>query len=294
MDLVLLRSLIAVADAGTITEAADRLGVTQPALSRRVRQLEEHLGVALLTRGRSGVSLNTIGEMVVSEARVLAARYDHLRAEVAAQVRLEGGTVRIGGGATAVSFVLPGAIAAFQEEHPSVRFRVKEAGSREVADDVVNGQLELGLVTLPVPLRELEAHPLLEDRVVLVCHPDHALARRRRLQVTELAGLGVVGFEAGSAIRQIIDSALHAAGVEMNVVMELRSIPAIMRMVVTTGNLGFVSQMAVESEAQVRTLRVRGLDIRRQLAVIARRRATLSPAAASFAARLRRRRLPAP
>ena len=133
MDLTYLRSLVVVADAGTITEAADRLRVTQPALSRRIHQLEDHLGVALLSRGRSGVSLTEAGEMVVAEARVLVARYDHLRAEVADHARLEGGTVRIGGGATAVAFVLPGAIAAFQREYPRVRFEVKEAGSREVA-----------------------------------------------------------------------------------------------------------------------------------------------------------------
>jgi DNA-binding transcriptional LysR family regulator len=73
----------------------------------------------------------------------------------------------------------------------------------------------------------------------------------------------------------------------MNVVMELRSIPAIVRMVVTTGNLAFVSQMGVESESGVRVLNVRGLNIRRELAVITRKGSVLSPAAASFAAQLR-------
>ena len=282
MDLTLLRSLVVVADAGSITEAADRLRVTQPALSRRVQQLEEYLGAALLSRGRKGVALTATGEMVVAEARVLVARYDHLRAEVAAHARLEGGTVRVGGGATAVSFVLPPAIAMFQGEHPGVRFQVKEAGSREVVDDVVSGRLELGLVTLPVPQRELDVFPLVEDRIVLVCRRDHPLAALRRLDLSQLAGLGVVGFEAGSAIRQLIDSALRAAGVEMNVVMELRSIPAIVRMVATTGSLGFVSQLGVEEDGEVQALSVRGLDMRRELGLISRRGATLSPAAASF------------
>ena len=287
MDLLLLRSLVAVADAGTITEAAERLRVTQPALSRRIHQLEDHFGVALLNRGRNGVSLTAAGDIVVTEARVLITRYDHLREEVAGHERLEGGTVRIGGGATAVAYVLPDAIAAFARDHPAVRFEVKEAGSREVASDVASGHLELGLVTLPVPLRDLQAHPLLEDRVVLVCRRDHPLARVRGLDVTQLAGLGVVGFEARSAIRQIIDGALRAAGVEMNVVMELRSVSAIVRMVMTTGNLGFVSRMGVESGSGIRVLNVRGLDIRRELAVIYRRRSALSPAAARFVDRLR-------
>jgi len=281
-----MRSLLAVVDAGVITEAADRLGVTQPALSRRIRQLEAYLGVVLLSRGRKGVSLTSAGERVAAEARVLVERFDHLRGEVAAHQRLEGGTVRLGGGATAVSFLLPPAIAAFQAEHPGVRFQVKEAGSREVEQDVVSGRLELGLVTLPVHHRELEVHPLTEDRIVAVCRQDHPLASHPTVPVEKLAGLGLVGFEAGSAIRQIIDAALRDAGVEMNVVMELRSIPAIVRMVAITGNLAFVSRMGVEQEPDVHVLRVRGLDIRRQLAVIARRGAVLSPAARAFAARL--------
>jgi DNA-binding transcriptional LysR family regulator len=287
MDLTLMRSLLAVVDAGAITEAADRLGVTQPALSRRVRQLEAQLGVALLTRGRKGVALTTVGHLVAAEARVLVERYDHLRAQVAAYQRLEGGTVRLGGGATAVSFVLPDAIARFQGEYPGVRFQVKESGSREVEEDVVSGRLELGIVTLPTHLRELEVHPLIEDRIVLIARAQHPLAQARPLRVAQLAGLALVGFEAGSAIRQIIDASLREAGVEMNVVMELRSIPAIVRMVASTGTLAFVSHMGIESESQVEVLRVRDLDIRRQLAVIARRGAVLSPAARAFAQRLR-------
>ena len=282
-----MRSLIAVADAGTITEAAERLQVTQPALSRRVRQLEAFLGVELLNRGKKGVSLTPSGEMVVLEARILSDRFDHLRAEVAAHARLEGGTVRIGGGATAVSFVLPGAIAAYQARHPSVRFEVKEAGSREVADNVVNGQLELGVVTLPVRSRDLDIYPLMEDEIVPVCRGDHPLARVRALSAEQLDGQGLVGFEAGSAIRGLIDNALQAAGVELNLVMELRSIPGIVRMVATTGNIAFVSRMGVAADTTIKVLEVSDLDIRRQLAVITRRGVPLSPAAASFSVTLR-------
>ena len=168
MDLSLMRSLLAVVDAGAITSAADRVGLTQPALSRRIQQLEEQFGVPLLSRGRKGISLTAAGELVVAEARILVARYDALFVEVAAHQRLEGGTIRLGGGATAVSFVLPPAIADFQAEYPGVRFHLKEAGSREVEQDVVSGRVELGLVTLPVHLRELEVHPLVADRIVLI------------------------------------------------------------------------------------------------------------------------------
>lgn len=287
MDLQLLRTLLAVADTGSITEAADRIGVTQPALSRRIQQLEGYLGATLLARGRKGTGLTEIGRLVEREARVLVDRYDQLREQVRAQQGLEGGTVRIGGGATAVSFVLPRAIAAFQRDYPAVRFQLKEAGSSEVAQDVLSGRLELGLVTLPIQSRELTIEPLFTDRVVLVAPRDHPLAKRGCIETRELEGATFVGFEADTAVRQIIEAALRDAGVEMNVVMELRSIPAILRMVATTGNLAFVSQLGVATFEEVREVRVRGLKIERELAVIAKRGNVLSPAAQKFAARLR-------
>ena len=282
MDMTLMRSLLAVADAGVITEAAQQLGVTQSALSRRLQQLEEYFGARLLARGRSGAALTTLGELVEAEARVLVSRFDHLRDQVNAHVRLEGGTVRLGGGATAVLFIMPEAIAAFQAKFPAVRFQVKEAGSREISQDVVSGHLELGLVTLPVLSRELTVQALFDDEVVLAARTGHPLARRRPVSLAELSGLSLVGFEAGSAIRDIIDRALRDAGVEMNVVMELRSIPAIIRMVTTTGNLAFVSRLSVEADPDVLVVPVRGLNIRRKLAVVARRDTTLSPAATAF------------
>ena len=286
MDLTLIRSFLAVAESGAITEAAERIGIAQPALSRRLQQFEDHLGVPLLVRGRKGATLTEIGRLVQSEAQGIVARYEHMQEMVTSHQRLEGGTVRIGGGATAVSYMLPAAIAAFQSAHPQVRFQMREAGSSEIADDVVAGHLELGVVTLPVRDRELQVTPLTTDRIVLVARHDHPLAQRRRVRTDDLADQAFVAFEAGSALRQIIDGKLREAGVEMNVVMELRSIPAILRMVMTTGNLAFVSQLGMAQQSEVIAVPVQGLRIERRLAVISRRGALLSPAAAAFAQRL--------
>lgn len=290
MDLQLLRSLLAVAQHGAITEAADRIGISQPALSRRLHQLEEHFGAPLFARSRKGVTLTSVGRLVEAEARVLVGRYDGLRETVRAHLNLDTGIVRIGGGATAVSFVLPDAIAAFQAEHPDIRFHLKEAGSREIAADVASGQLEVGVVTLPVQTAELDVRELLTDRIVLVARRDHPLTRKQRIKQLDqdLGGRAYVGFEAGSAIRQIIDTALRAAGVQMNVVMELRSIPAILRMVATTGYLAFISRSGLEGQTDVVEVAVRGLAIERRLGIVTRSDAPLSPAALAFMQRLMR------
>ncbi|MEZ5557262.1 MAG: LysR family transcriptional regulator [Pseudomonadales bacterium] len=286
MDLNLLRSLVAVADVGAITQAANRLGLTQPALTRRIQQLEAEFDAELLNRSRRGAQLTELGRLVEREARVLIDRYDSLKSEVANQRTVEGGTVRIGGGATAVSFLLPDAIARFQREFPQVHFHVKEASSSEIASDVADGRLELGLVTQPVRTAGLEIQPLVEDRIVLIAAADNPLAHSRAVHVASLDGQNFVGFEGGSAIRQIVDTSLREAGVVINVVMELRSIPAILRMVATTGSLAFVSQLGVQGQELVREIAVTGLSITRRLGLAWRRASDLSPSARRFAERL--------
>ncbi len=286
MDLNLLRSLVTVADAGAITEAAGRLGLTQPALTRRIQQLELEFGAELLSRSRKGAELTELGRLVEREARLLIDRYDSLKQEVASHSNVESGTVRIGGGATAVSFILPDAIAEYQREFPRVHFHVKEASSSEIASDVADGRLELGLVTQPVRTAGLEIEPLVDDRIVLVAAAANPLAATSRVSVAELDGQNFVGFEGGSAIRQIVDGSLREAGVAINVIMELRSIPAILRMVATTDNLAFVSQLGLQDQDLVREIEVAGLTITRRLGLACRRGYTLSPAASRFAERL--------
>jgi DNA-binding transcriptional LysR family regulator len=288
MDLLLLRSLLAVADHETVTRAARAMAVTQPALSRRLQMLEEEMGARLLERSKRGAALTEAGRLVAAEARVLVERYARLREEVRAHERLEAGLVRVGGGATAVSFVLPPAIAALSAQRPGIRFEVREAGSRDVEEDVLAERLELGVVTLPTASPALAVRPLRRDRIVLIAARDHALAKKRRLEARDLAGRGLVGFDRWSAIRTLIDDALRRAGVEMNVQMELRSIAAILEMVAHTELLGFVSQLGVEGRAlPVTVLDIRGVTIQRRLAVIHKLGRPLSPAAQAFAGLLR-------
>ena len=288
MDLLLLRSFLAVADHRTITRASRALGLTQPALTRRLQLLEEDVGAPLFERSRRGMALTDAGRLVADEARLLVDRYTAMQEQVRARLTLEKGVVRIGGGATAVSFLVPQAIARFQKAHPGVRFHVREAGSREVESDVLDERIELGIVTLPLHSKEFEVVPLRRDRIVLVAAPDHPLARRRRVDVKDLAGHGFVGFEAGSAIRQLIDTALRDAGVEVNVQMELRSIAATLEMVTHTQSLAFVSQLGVEGrDTGLTVIDVKGLTIHRGLALISKTGRPMSPAAAAFSAMLR-------
>jgi LysR family transcriptional regulator, cyn operon transcriptional activator len=294
MEVSLLRSFLVVAEAGTITDAAARLHVSQSALSRRVQQLEQELGAELVVRGRHGVELTVLGHQARAEAQAIVARYDRLRDDIADHLQLGQGVVRLGGGATVTSYVLPEAIGEFQRRHPGVRFRLKEAGSHDVAGAVAGGELELGLVTLPVPDHDLEVGELLVDEIVLVGRRDHPLTAAGSVTAGDLRGHPFVAFEPRSAIRDIVDRALGDAGARIDVVMELRSIPSILRMVATTGCLAFVSRVSLASEPGLRSIPVRDLSIARTIGLASRAAMPLSAPAAAFASLLRDRLGPVP
>jgi len=179
---------------------------------------------------------------------------------------------------------LPEAMARFRRKHPKIRFRLEEAGSRQVEAAVVEERIDLGIVTLPAHSKEVDVRPLSRDRFVLVAAPEHPLATRRRVRPRELEGQDLIAFEGGSVIRQLIDDALRAADVAVNVVMEVRSIAAILRLVDSTGSLAFVSELSVGGRP---VLELQGLQVERELGLITRRGRALSPAAAAFVQELR-------
>ena len=289
MDLELLHSLAEVARRGSITAAARGLGLTQPALSRRLQLLEAEFGTQLLTRSRKGVTLTDPGRLVVEEGTAVLERIERLKRTIGAHLRIEQGTVRIGGGATAVSLILPEPIRRFRRSHGEIVFHLKEAGSREIEEDVLREELELGIVTLPAASKELHVERLRRDPIVLIAATDHPLARSgKSVAPTALQGAPLVGFEQGSAIRNLIDRSLAQHGVRMEVVMELRSIPSIVRMVALRQGLAFVSRLGIEATAEpVVPLKVRGLRIVRNLGTIRKRGRPLSLAAEAFLKTLR-------
>lgn len=280
MDLTLLRSFLAVVEHGGVTEAATTLAVSQSALSRRLAQLSEEFGAALFERAGRGVVLTPLGRLVATEALGLIQRYDGIKRQVRDHLELQAGIVRIGGGATAVAFLLPQQIALFRKHHPKVVFQLKEAGSRDTEEAVLRGDLELGVVTLPVRSQELIVRPWVKDRIVLVGSKEHRLAQRKRVSAADLEGETFVGFEADTAVRRLVDRELGAARVHVNVAMELRSVAAILQMVDATQSLAFVSELALGVARPA--IPVSGLNIERQLAVVWRAERALSPAGERF------------
>ncbi|MEM8784029.1 MAG: LysR family transcriptional regulator [Planctomycetota bacterium] len=283
MELTALRQFVVIADMGHLTRAAERLGVTQPALSAMVKKLEAEAGAALLDRTGKGVALTEAGKVFLEHAEASVRRADEAVASVRELVGLEAGSIRVGGGATAVAHLLPSVVSAVRREHPALRFYVREAGSLAVAEAVISGELDLGIVTTPVVgvgAGELMTVATVRDELMLIAPPGHGLESRKAYRWSELAGEPVVAFEAGSAVRTVIDEAATTHGVTLDVVMEVRSLETIERMVAAGVGVGFVSRLAMHDEA--RGLTCRDGKLVRELAVVRRRDRVPSPAAAVF------------
>jgi len=285
MELTPLRYLVAIAEAGHMTRAAEALGVSQPALSAAVRKLEDELGVALFDRTGRGVELTEAGRVFVEHASGALRDVEAGRRAVRALAGLETGTIRVGGGATAMGYLLPPAVRAVRREHPNLRFYVREAGSEAIAGAILTGELDLGIVTLPIRhpgSGELMTVRTIEDELRLITPAGHRLNGKSSFRWADLAGEPVVGFEAGSAVRAVIDAAASAHGVTLDVVMEVRSIQSIEQMVRAGIGAGFVSRFALGEDAHGGGVSCRDGKVTRELAVVRRRDRTPSPAAAAF------------
>lgn len=292
MELTALRYFRAIAQARQLTRAAESLGVTQPALSSVLRKLEAECGTALFSRTGRGVELTDAGQVFLAFADESLAADAGLNA-VRQITGLETGSIRVGGGATATDYLLPGVVRAVRRKHPALRFYVREAGSAAVAASVLSGELDLAIVTLPVQLPtgqpgrgELLSIPLVKDELRLIVPPNWKPASkstplniRTGFRWKDIEREPFVAFEAGSAVRSVIDQAAEAAGVRLNVVMELRSIESIKSMVTAGIGVGLVSRFALREEEG---FFCRDGRITRDLAIVRRRDRLPSAAAAAF------------
>lgn len=282
MELTPLRYFVAIAAAGHMSRAAEGLGVTQPALSAMLKKLEEEVGAPLLDRTGRGVALTEAGRVFLLHAEESIRQAEAARSAVRALKKLERGSIRLGGGATAITYLAPRTVSKFRREHPGVHFYVREAGSGAVAQSVLAGELDLGIVTLPLKgpgTADLLVTDWLEDELRLIVPPKSRLVERRSFKWSDLAAESVVGFEAGSAVREVIDRGASAAGVALNVVMELRSIESIKQMVGAGIGVGFVSRFALR---QGEGLACREGRLARMLALVRRRDRVPGAALAAF------------
>lgn len=259
MELRQLRVFVAIAEEGTFTAASDRLIVVQSAVSATVRALERELGVALFERTTRRVELTDAGRALLPEARATleAAR---LATDAIDQVRGGvRGTVSIGimqaSASDAVS--VPRLVAGFRSEHPGVAITVRHVGGSEnIASNVVEGELDLGILSLPREYPGLELTELGREPMQLACAQDHRLAGRKLVSLGELSDEPFVDGPPGWGIRIVADDAFAAAGIKRSLTFEVNDTQSILQFVAEGLAVALLPASIVQGAAPVRLVRL--------------------------------------
>lgn len=237
-----LRHLLLIVEHGTFTEAARRAHLSQPALSASVRRLEEAMGARLLHRGRDGARLTAAGEALLPSARASLAALEDGRRAVAEVTGLHAGQVRLGAGTTATTYLLPPVIAHYREQHPGIRFFLRETTTDEALEGLERGELDLAVVTPEArgrPAGSEHYEPWRVDELILVGAP----GRRAKPEP-------FVTLRPGATTRRLLEQRFP----EAEIAMELGSLSAVKGSVRAGIGIALVSRHAVANDLRERRL----------------------------------------
>jgi DNA-binding transcriptional LysR family regulator len=243
-----LRLFTAVAERGGFTAAGRLMHVSQPAISKAVRQLEAQLGAQLLLRGAKGVTLTEEGQVLLGHARVLFGEERAAEEALAERRGLSSGSLRLGSSLTVASYFLPRILGAFHSRHPAIELTLVALNTRGVLDALLANRAELGLVEGPVSHARVEVSPWMEDELVAVVAPGHPLTRVRRLKAARAFQELLLIREEGAGTRDIIFAALRNRGLRPARIFEISENEVIKQLAAAGVGFTLLSRMAVEGE----------------------------------------------
>ncbi len=273
MDTRQLAAFCTVVERRSFSQAAERLGVTQPAVSLQIRALEKRIGTRLLDRSGRRVEPTEAGWRLYRGAQRMLALEDQLVSELAATGEGEiAGDLVLGASTGPAAIVVPVLLGEFQREHPDVRVFLTVSDTHTVIERVADRELELGIVGASRRHRGVRFEPFFSDQVILACPPGHRFAGRT-VTLDELREETLILMQEGAGVRQIVEDALRRLGVrlrDLDVRLELGLQESVRRAVEAGFGVTFISRTAVESEladGRLAEARVEGLDATRVISL---------------------------
>jgi len=267
VDLHRLRTFQALSETLHFRHAAERLGITQSAVSQQIASLEKELGAALFERIGRRVFLTAAGEVLAREAVKVLSTVSRAREAVLAVSKGNSGRLRVGASTTPGIYLVPEVLGRFRADFPLVELDFRIANSSRIEALAVANEFDLGVCGFRPTHEELFEIELGEDRIIAVAAPA-LTGKTRRVLPGDLAGWPLVSRERGSATRTAVERALTSLGVELVPAFELPSPEAIVRAAEAALGYAFVSARAAREgieAGRLVELRVQGLDVRRGL-----------------------------
>ncbi|MGZ4399208.1 MAG: LysR substrate-binding domain-containing protein [Gaiellaceae bacterium] len=270
MDTRQLAAFCEVVERRSFSEAAARLGVTQPAVSQQVRSLEERLGTQLLDRSGRRVEPTEAGLRLYRGAQRMLVLEEQLLDDLAKPDAPLRGTLEIGASTGPAAIALPLLLCRFQRENVELRVHLSVSDTQSVVELVADRRLEVGIVGAARRHRSVTFEPFFRDEVILACPPGHPFAGRT-VDLDELREGPLILMQQGAGVRQLVEDELRKSGRrlrDLDVPLELGLQESVRSAVQGGFGVGFISRRAVETELAAGTLaepRVRGLDLARDI-----------------------------
>src|SRR5712672_54359 len=290
MQIETLKVFCDLAESESFTKAAQINNVTQSAVSQQISSLERVFKSLLIERSKKRFRLTREGQVLYDYSKQIIATYEALGSKLQEIKDIISGTIRV---ATIYSIGLhdlPPYLKKFLKAYPTVHVQVEYRRANQVYEDVMGNVVDLGLVAYPTRDHRLEIFPLRKDPLVLICHPQHPLARNKSLKLKALSGQKFIGFEPDIPTRRALDKILRENSVEVQHVMEFDNIETVKRAVEIDAGVAIVPQGTVLQEVAKQTLAQVTLDdgeFFRPLAAIYKKSKVLSPAMKQFLAILK-------
>lgn len=285
MQIESLKVFCDLAETESFTKAAQINHVTQSAVSQQISSLERQFKSLLIERSKKKFRLTREGQVLYDYSKQIIQTYDALFSRLQEIKDIVSGTIRV---ATIYSIGLhdlPPYLKKFLKAYPTVNVHVEYRRSNQVYDDVLGNVVDLGLVAYPVKDSKLEIVPLRKDMMVLVCHPQHPIAKSKSVPLKAISGQRFIGFEPDIPTRRAIDKILKENEIHVQHVMEFDNIETVKRAVEIDAGIAIVPHGTITQEVAKQTLvevKIDDEEFYRPLAAIHKKNKVLSPAMKQF------------
>lgn len=274
-------AFVTVARLGSFALAADELHVTQSALSRRIKKLEDSLGAPLLDRTTRSVAVSTLGREFLPRANRIIEDYNRSLDDITERVKIRKGIVSFSCNMTISDTLLPEVIEKFKAAYPDIRIRVHEDSSPQALERVLSGQSELAFAQLGESHPELDFEPLIDDRFVIVCHKSHPLAGVESTTWNDVKDEPFILLRAESGTRKILQRHLGSLYETLSNDMQVGHFHSQLSLVGRGIGIAAIPSLIRLSrrDLDIATIPITGPMISRKLGIVTYRGRALSPAA---------------
>ena len=249
MNTAVMKTFCDLVDTGSFSKAAESNQISQSAVSQQVAALERDLGARLLTRGGGFAVPTDAGKAFYRGAKEILRRYEQTLQEVRSAQEIVRPVLRVGTIYSVGFYLLDPYVRKFLKAHPEVNLDVEYARWNRITAAVLDGEMDMGIVAFPEKHRSIEIIPFAEERLVVVCSPEHPLAKRRDIEPSDLKGERFVAFEANVPTRRHIDRVLRGYRVQVDIAMEFDNNETLKRAVEVGAGLSILPTANVAREA---------------------------------------------